>query len=96
MRLSNDSINRAATFQGTAKARFGVKSGNSKFFMIVALVLTVGSHFLMVRSRLGQPDQLTITNPQNLPISHMNRLDTKKSNIKGRNHRHIGLVSLLL
>ena len=47
-------------------------------------------------NRLGQAVLPTITNPQNLPISYMNQLDTKKSNIKGRNHRHIGLVSLLL
>ena len=31
--------------------------------------------------RLGQADQSTITNPQNLPIRYMNQLDTKKSNI---------------
>ena len=47
-------------------------------------------------ARLGQANQSSITNPQNLPISYMNRLDTKKSNIKGHNHRHLGLVSLLL
>ena len=47
-------------------------------------------------SRVGQADLSTRTNPQNLQISYMNRLDTKKSNIKGRNHPHIGLISLLL
>ena len=52
--------------------------------------------FDRVDIRLGQADLPTITNPQNPPISYMNRLDTKKSNIKGRNHRHIGRISLLL
>ena len=47
-------------------------------------------------STVGQADLPTITNPQYLPISYMNRLDTKKSNIKGRTHRRIGLISLLL
>ena len=42
-------------------------------------------------TRLGQSDLPTKTNPQNIPIGYMNRLDTKKSNIKGRNHRYIDL-----
>ena len=37
-------------------------------------------------NRLGQAVLPTITNPQYLPISYMNRLDTKKSNIKGCSH----------
>ena len=47
-------------------------------------------------TRLGQANSSSITNPQNLPISYMNQLDTKKSNIKASNHSHIGLKGLLL
>ena len=51
---------------------------------------------LHMHVRLGQAVRSSITNPQNLPISYMNRFGTKKSNIKACNHSQIGLEGLLL